>query len=243
MKRNAKLALICFSMCSLFAFTEAKAQVEEVEDTYVVEENVMEDLHSKDYARTDFYMSFLTMDQNSAIENALKLNMPQQGIGLGYNVKFNITDYFTPILNFGYNYGIRNYTLVPENEIGLDKRAYSHTIYSDLSFGGQMYFSKNHKNGLNISAGFGYDYGELHIATAEPGKVMVANQKIIQHGFYVPVGINFFFEGFSIGAVYRWRAFDIDMTVESLNNPLTSPINRNETLKMFPLEIRLGFEL
>jgi hypothetical protein len=106
-----------------------------------------------------------------------------------------------------------------------------------------MYFSKNHKNGLNISAGFGYDYGELHIATAESGKVMVANQKIIQHGFYVPVGITFFFEGFSIGAVYRWRAFDIDMTVESLNNPLTSPINRNETLKMFPLEIRLGFEL
>lgn len=243
MKRNAKLALICFSMCSLFAFTEAKAQEEVVEDTYVVEENVMEDLRSKDYARMDFYMSFLTMDQNSAIENALKLNMPQQGIGCGYNVKFIITDYFTPILNFGYNYGIRNYTLVPENEIGPDKRAYSHTIYSDLSFGGQMYFSKNHKNGLNISAGFGYDYGELHIATAEPGKVMVADQKIIQHGFYVPVGINFFFEGFSIGAVYRWRAFDIDMTIESLNEPLTSPINRNETLKMFPLEIRLGFEL
>lgn len=72
---------------------------------------------------------------------------------------------------------------------------------------------------------------------------MVANQKIIQHGFYVPVGITFFFGEFSIGAVYRWRAFDIDMTVESLNEPLTSPINRNETLKMFPLEIRLGVKL
>ncbi|MEE1112528.1 MAG: hypothetical protein UH077_05025 [Bacteroidales bacterium] len=257
MKRNAKLALICFSMCSLFAFTEAKAQVEKVAvqeiitDTFYVEDllegveevAVEENSSSKDLSRMDFYMSFLTMDQNSAIGNALNLNMPQQGIGCGYNVKFNITDYFTPNLNFGYNYGIRNYTLVPENEIGLDKRAYSHTIYSDISFGGQMYFSKNHKNGLNISAGFGYDYGELHIATAEPGKVMVANQKIIQHGFYVPVGITFFFGEFSIGAVYRWRAFDIDMTVESLNEPLTSPINRNETLKMFPLEIRLGVKL
>ena len=44
MKRNAKLALICFSMCSLFAFTEAKAQVEKVAvqevitDTFYVED-------------------------------------------------------------------------------------------------------------------------------------------------------------------------------------------------------------
>ena len=69
MKRNAKLALICFSMCSLFAFTEAKAQVVIEEEYYVeepageVEEVAVEEKKSFDEL-WEIYYSYSTMDFN-----------------------------------------------------------------------------------------------------------------------------------------------------------------------------------
>lgn len=242
MKKSFKKLAICLAVFSVATFN-LSAQ-EEIIEEFVTEEYVEENTETeKEDFRNGMYFSVLRVDQNSKIGEALDVTMPQQGIGVGYDWVFNITDYFTFNMNFGYSYGIRAYKNVPEGGVGYDKRTFSHSLYADMAFGTKMYFSKSHKTGLNIFAGFGYDYGELHIATAEPGKVMVANQKIFQHGFYVPAGLNFFFGNFSIGAVYRWRAFDIDMTVQSLNEPLLSPINRDETLKMFPIEIRLGFKL
>ena len=105
MKKNAKLALICFSMCSLFAFTEAKAQVVIEEEYYVeepageVEEVAVEEKKSSDF--TDFYFTFATMDANSGIAEDLGFAMPDKGIGLAYRMELPIgLDHFTVGFNF-----------------------------------------------------------------------------------------------------------------------------------------------
>lgn len=259
MKRNAKLALICFSMCSLFAFTEAKAQVEKVAvqevitDTFyvedllegveevAVEEVVVEEKESFD----DFweiYYSYSTMDFNyDLIANDLGATTPQHGIGIGMRAILPLgTDYFTMNYNFGYTFGIRQYS--DDYLEGTRSRTLSHTGFVDLGFGGQVFFTKNHKNGIGLSAGFGYDYSELHLSKAPQGYAMVLDSKVIQHAFYVPVGLRLFFGDFSLSGILRFPAFDIDMTIESRNPENISPIKEDRTLYMLPLEISLGFK-
>ena len=259
MKKNAKLALICFSMCSLFAFTEAKAQVEKVAvqevitDTFyvedllegveevAVEEVVVEEKESFD----DFweiYYSYSTMDFNyDLIANDLGATTPQHGIGIGMRAILPLgTDYFTMNYNFGYTFGIRQYS--DNIHEGTRSRTLSHTGFVDLGFGGQVFFTKNHKNGIGLSAGFGYDYSELHLSKAPQGYAMVLDSKVIQHAFYVPVGLRLFFGDFSLSGILRFPAFDIDMTIESRNPKNISPIKDGRTLYMLPLEISLGFK-
>lgn len=259
MKKNAKLALICFSMCSLFAFTEAKAQVEKVAvqevitDTFyvedllegveevAVEEVVVEEKESFD----DFweiYYSYSTMDFNyDLIANDLGATTPQHGIGIGMRAILPLgTDYFTMNYNFGYTFGIRQYS--DDYLEGTRSRTLSHTGFVDLGFGGQVFFTKNHKNGIGLSAGFGYDYSELHLSKAPQGYAMVLDSKVIQHAFYVPVGLRLFFGDFSLSGILRFPAFDIDMTIESRNPKNISPIKDGRTLYMLPLEISLGFK-
>ena len=214
MKRNAKLALICFSMCSLFAFTEAKAQVVieeeyyveepagEVEEVAVEEEEVaVEEKKSSDF--TDFYFTFATMGANSGIAEDLGFAMPDKGIGLAYRMELPIgLDHFTVGFNFGYTFGLRTYS---ENSLDMTKaRTFTHSAYVDYNIGARMFFSKNHKNGMSIYAGFGYDYGELHLSKSIQGYAMVLDSKVIQHAFYVPVGVKFFFGNFSLMANYRY---------------------------------------
>ena len=83
MKKNAKLALICFSMCSLFAFTEAKAQEVITEEVYV--EQAVEEKESFD----DFwevYYSYSTMDFNyDLIAKAAKNNPNYNFVLIGVN--------------------------------------------------------------------------------------------------------------------------------------------------------------
>lgn len=246
MKRNAKLALICFSMCSLFAFTEAKAQVEveelAVEEVVVeeVEEVAVEEKKSSDF--TDFYFTFATMDANSGIAEDLGFAMPDKGIGLAYRMELPIgLDHFTVGFNFGYTFGLRTYS--ENNSLDMTKaRTFTHSAYVDYNIGARMFFSKNHKNGMSIYAGFGYDYGELHLSKSIQGYAMVLDSKVIQHAFYVPVGVKFFFGNFSLMANYRYRAFDIDMTVESRNPLNKTSIKEGRTLNLFPLEIGIGFQ-
>lgn len=241
MKRNAKLALICFSMCSLFAFTEAKAQ-EEVEEL-AVEEVVVEEVEEVAVEEfTDFYFTFATMDANSGIAEDLGFAMPDKGIGLAYRMELPIgLDHFTVGFNFGYTFGLRTYS--ENNSLDMTKaRTFTHSAYVDYNIGARMFFSKNHKNGMSIYAGFGYDYGELHLSKSIEGYAMVLDSKVIQHAFYVPVGVKFFFGNFSLMANYRYRAFDIDMTVESRNPLNTTSIKEGRTLNLFPLEIGIGFQ-
>lgn len=239
MKKNAKLALICFSMCSLFAFTEAKAQ-EEVEEV-AVEEVIVEEKESFD----DFweiYYSYSTMDFNyDLIANDLGATTPQHGIGIGMRAIIPLgTDYFTMNYNFGYTFGIRQYS---NNYSDFTRnRTLSHTGFVDLGFGGQVFFTKNHKNGIGLSAGFGYDYSELHLSKAPAGYAMVLDSKVMQHAFYVPVGLRLFFGDFSLSGTLRFPVFDIDMTIESRNPQNFSPIKEDRTLYMLPLEIGIGFK-
>jgi hypothetical protein len=259
MKRNAKLALICFSMCSLFAFTEAKAQVEKVAvqevitDTFyvedlleVVEEVAVEEVVVEEKESFDdfweIYYSYSTMDFNyDLIANDLGATTPQHGIGIGMRAILPLgTDYFTMNYNFGYTFGIRQYS--DDYLEGTRSRTLSHTGFVDLGFGGQVFFTKNHKNGIGLSAGFGYDYSELHLSKAPQGYAMVLDSKVIQHAFYVPVGLRLFFGDFSLSGILRFPAFDIDMTIESRNPENISPIKDGRTLYMLPLEISLGFK-
>jgi hypothetical protein len=246
-------------MCSLFAFTEAKAQVEKVAvqevitDTFyvedllegveevAVEEVVVEEKESFD----DFweiYYSYSTMDFNyDLIANDLGATTPQHGIGIGMRAILPLgTDYFTMNYNFGYTFGIRQYS--DDYLEGTRSRTLSHTGFVDLGFGGQVFFTKNHKNGIGLSAGFGYDYSELHLSKAPQGYAMVLDSKVIQHAFYVPVGLRLFFGDFSLSGILRFPAFDIDMTIESRNPENISPIKDGRTLYMLPLEISLGFK-
>lgn len=248
MKRNLKLALAAVCLCSLSAFSGLKAQevvTEEVivgTDDYVDE--VVEEKSTSDFFDAEVYYSYLTMNPNKAIGDALGANMPEHGIGIGFRWLVNPTKHFLLGYNFGYSYGLRTYTepgTYTEPEPQFSKRTFTHNINVDFILGAKLYFSKNLKNGMDIFGGFGYDYGELHLSQAEPGFAMVASQKIIQHAFYVPVGIRFFFGDMSIAATYRWRAFDMDMTVESMLSQPISRIPANETLNLFPLEISIGF--
>lgn len=254
MKKNAKLALICFSMCSLFAFTEAKAQVEEVAvqeiitDTFYVEdllEGVEEVAVEEKESFDDFweiYYSYSTMDFNyDLIANDLGATTPQHGIGIGMRAILPLgTDYFTMNYNFGYTFGIRQYS--DNIHEGTRSRTLSHTGFVDLGFGGQVFFTKNHKNGIGLSAGFGYDYSELHLSKAPAGYAMVLDSKVMQHAFYVPVGLRLFFGDFSLSGTLRFPVFDIDMTIESRNPENFSPIKEDRTLYMLPLEIGIGFK-
>jgi hypothetical protein len=259
MKKNAKLALICFSMCSLFAFTEAKAQVEKVAvqevitDTFyvedlleVVEEPAVEEVVVEEKESFDdfweIYYSYSTMDFNyDLIANDLGATTPQHGIGIGMRAILPLgTDYFTMNYNFGYTFGIIQYS--DDYLEGTRSRTLSHTGFVDLGFGGQVFFTKNHKNGIGLSAGFGYDYSELHLSKAPQGYAMVLDSKVIQHAFYVPVGLRLFFGDFSLSGILRFPAFDIDMTIESRNPENISPIKDGRTLYMLPLEISLGFK-
>lgn len=239
MKKHAKLALICFSMCSLFAFTEAKAQEVITEEVYVEEAAVEEKESFDDF--WEIYYSYSTMEANRRIGGDLDARMPQHGIGVGMRMMLPLQiDYLTVGYTFGYTYGLREYTL------SLDKssksRTFTQSAFIDFNLGGQIFFSKNHKNGVNIFAGFGYDYGELQLSKAPAGYAMVLDSKVIQHAFYVPVGLKFFFGDISLSATYRFRAFDIDMTVESRNPENFSPIKDGRTLEMLPLEIGIGFK-
>jgi hypothetical protein len=239
MKRNAKLALICFSMCSLFAFTEAKAQEVITEEVYV--EQAVEEKESFD----DFweiYYSYSTMDFNfDLIANDLGALTPQHGIGIGMRAIIPLgTDYFTMNYNVGYTFGLREYS---NNYSDFTRnRTLSHTGFVDLGFGGQVFFTKNHKNGIGLSAGFGYDYSELHLSKAPAGYAMVLDSKVMQHAFYVPVGLRLFFGDFSLSGTLRFPVFDIDMTIESRNPQNSSPIKEDRTLYMLPLEIGIGFK-
>jgi hypothetical protein len=239
MKKHAKLALICFSMCSLFAFTEAKAQEVITEEVYV--EQAVEEKESFD----DFwevYYSYSTMDFNfDLIANDLGALTPQHGIGIGMRAIIPLgTDYFTMNYNVGYTFGLREYS---NNYSDLTRnRTLSHTGFVDLGFGGQVFFTKNHKNGIGLSAGFGYDYSELHLSKAPAGYAMVLDSKVMQHAFYVPVGLRLFFGDFSLSGTLRFPVFDIDMTIESRNPENLSPIKEDRTLYMLPLEIGIGFK-
>lgn len=240
MKKHAKLALICFSMCSLFAFTEAKAQEVITEEVYV--EQAVEEKESFD----DFweiYYSYSTMDFNyDLIANDLGATTPQHGIGIGMRAILPLgTDYFTMNYNFGYTFGLRQYS---DNYSEMTRnRTLSHTLYVDLGFGGQVFFTKNHKNGIGLSAGFGYDYSELQLSKAPAGYAMVLDSKVMQHAFYVPVGLRLFFGDFSLSGTLRFPVFDIDnMTIESRNPENFSPIKEDRTLYMLPLEIGIGFK-
>lgn len=239
MKKHAKLALICFSMCSLFAFTEAKAQEVITEEVYV--EQAVEEKESFD----DFweiYYSYSTMDFNyDLIANDLGATTPQHGIGIGMRAILPLgTDYFTMNYNFGYTFGLRQYS---DNYSEMTRnRTLSHTLYVDLGFGGQVFFTKNHKNGIGLSAGFGYDYSELQLSKAPAGYAMVLDSKVMQHAFYVPVGLRLFFGDFSLSGTLRFPVFDIDMTIESRNPQNLSPIKEDRTLYMLPLEIGIGFK-
>lgn len=239
MKKHAKLALICFSMCSLFAFTEAKAQEVITEEVYV--EQAVEEKESFD----DFwevYYSYSTMDFNyDLIAKDLGAETPQHGIGIGMRAIIPLgTDYFTMNYNFGYTFGLRQYS---DNILeGTRSRTLSHTLYVDLGFGGQVFFTENHKNGIGLSAGFGYDYSELHLSKAPAGYAMVLDSKVMQHAFYVPVGLRLFFGDFSLSGTLRFPVFDIDMTIESRNPQNFSPIKEDRTLYMLPLEIGIGFK-
>lgn len=248
MKRNLKLALAAVCLCSLSAFSGLKAQevvTEEVivgTDEYVDE--VVEEKSTSDLFDAEVYYSYLTMNPNKAIGDALGANMPEHGIGVGFRWMVNPTKHFLFGYNLGFSYGLRTYTeSEPDpNIIQFSKRTFTQNINLDVFFGAKLYFTKNLKNGMDIFGGFGYDYGELHLSQAEPGYAMVASQKIIQHAFYVPVGIRFFFGDMSIAATYRWRAFDMDMTVESMLSQPISHIPANETLNLFPLEISIGLK-
>jgi hypothetical protein len=239
MKKHAKLALICFSMCSLFAFTEAKAQEVITEEVYV--EQAVEEKESFD----DFwevYYSYSTMDFNfDLIANDLGALTPQHGIGIGMRAIIPLgTDYFTMNYNVGYTFGLREYS---NNYSDFTRnRTLSHTGFVDLGFGGQVFFTKNHKNGIGLSAGFGYDYSELHLSKAPAGYAMVLDSKVMQHAFYVPVGLRLFFGDFSLSGTLRFPVFDIDMTIESRNPQNSSPIKEDRTLYMLPLEIGIGFK-
>lgn len=239
MKKHAKLALICFSMCSLFAFTEAKAQEVITEEVYV--EQAVEEKESFD----DFwevYYSYSTMDFNfDLIANDLGALTPQHGIGIGMRTIIPLgTDYFTMNYNFGYTFGLRQYS---NNYSDFTRnRTLSHTGFVDLGFGGQVFFTKNHKNGIGLSAGFGYDYSELHLSKAPAGYAMVLDSKVMQHAFYVPVGLRLFFGDFLLSGTLRFPVFDIDMTIESRNPQNFSPIKEDRTLYMLPLEIGIGFK-
>lgn len=239
MKKHAKLALICFSMCSLFAFTEAKAQEVITEEVYV--EQAVEEKESFD----DFwevYYSYSTMDFNfDLIANDLGALTPQHGIGIGMRAIIPLgTDYFTMNYNFGYTFGLRQYS---NNYSDFTRnRTLSHTMFVDLGFGGQVFFTKNHKNGIGLSAGFGYDYSELQLSKAPAGYAMVLDSKVMQHAFYVPVGLRLFFGDFSLSGTLRFPVFDIDMTIESRNPQNLSPIKEDRTLYMLPLEIGIGFK-
>ena len=239
MKKHAKLALICFSMCSLFAFTEAKAQEVITEEVYV--EQAVEEKESFD----DFwevYYSYSTMDFNfDLIANDLGALTPQHGIGIGMRAIIPLgTDYFTMNYNVGYTFGLREYS---NNYSDFTRnRTLSHTGFVDLGFGGQVFFTKNHKNGIGLSAGFGYDYSELHLSKAPAGYAMVLDSKVMQHAFYVPVGLRLFFGDFSLSGTLRFPVFDIDMTIESRNPENFSPIKEDRTLYMLPLEIGIGFK-
>ena len=239
MKEHAKLALICFSMCSLFAFTEAKAQEVITEEVYV--EQAVEEKESFD----DFwevYYSYSTMDFNfDLIANDLGALTPQHGIGIGMRAIIPLgTDYFTMNYNFGYTFGLRQYS---NNYSDFTRnRTLSHTMFVDLGFGGQVFFTKNHKNGIGLSAGFGYDYSELQLSKAPAGYAMVLDSKVMQHAFYVPVGLRLFFGDFLLSGTLRFPVFDIDMTIESRNPQNLSPIKEDRTLYMLPLEIGIGFK-
>lgn len=238
MKKHAKLALICFSMCSLFAFTEAKAQ--EVTEEVITEEAVEEKESFDDF--WEVYYSYSTMDFNyDLIANDLGAETPQHGIGIGMRAIIPLgTDYFTMNYNFGYTFGLRQYS---DNILeGTRSRTLSHTLYVDLGFGGQVFFTKNHKNGIGLSAGFGYDYSELQLSKAPVGYAMVLDSKVMQHAFYVPVGLRLFFGDFSLSGTLRFPVFDIDMTIESRNPQNFSPIKEDRTLYMLPLEIGIGFK-
>ena len=240
MKRNAKLALICFSMCSLFAFTEAKAQEVITEEVYV-EEAAVEEKKSFDEL-WEIYYSYSTMDFNfDLIANDLGALTPQHGIGIGMRAIIPLgPDYFTMNYNDGYTFGLREYS---NNYSDFTRnRTLSHTGFVDLGFGGQVFFTKNHKNGIGLSAGFGYDYSELHLSKAPAGYAMVLDSKVMQHAFYVPVGLRLFFGDFSLSGTLRFPVFDIDMTIESRNPQNFSPIKEDRTLYMLPLEIGIGFK-
>lgn len=237
MKTRTKLALICFSMCSLFAFSGLKAQ-EVIEEEFYVDD-LIDASSKKSNSFMEVYYSYSTMEANRRIGGDLDARMPQHGIGVGMRMMLPLqTDYFTVGYTFGYTYGLREYTLSLDKS--LKSRTFTQSAFIDLNLGGQIFFSKNHKNGVNIFAGFGYDYGELQLSKAPAGYAMVLDSKVMQHAFYVPVGLKFFFGDISLSATYRFRAFDIDMTVESRNPENFSPIKDGRTLEMFPLEIGLG---
>ena len=88
MKRNLKLALAAVCLCSLSAFSGLKAQevvTEEVivgTDEYVDE--VVEEKSTSDFFDVEGYYSYLTMNPNKAIGDALGANMPEHGIGVGF---------------------------------------------------------------------------------------------------------------------------------------------------------------
>ena len=233
MKKHAKLALICFSMCSLFAFSGLKAQ-EVIEEEFYVDD-LIDASSKKSNSFMEVYYSYSTMDFNfDLIANDLGALTPQHGIGIGMRAIIPLgTDYFTMNYNVGYTFGLREYS---NNYSDFTRnRTLSHTGFVDLGFGGQVFFTKNHKNGIGLSAGFGYDYSELHLSKAPAGYAMVLDSKVMQHAFYVPVGLKFFFGDISLSATYRFRAFDIDMTVESCNSENSTVIKEGRTLEMFPL--------
>ena len=111
MKRNLKLALAAVCLCSLSAFSGLKAQevvTEEVivgTDEYVDEE--VEKKSTSDIFDVEGYYSYLTMNPNKAIGDALGANMPEHGIGFGFRWLVNPTKHFLFGYNFGFSYGLR----------------------------------------------------------------------------------------------------------------------------------------
>ncbi len=209
-----------------------------------------------DFSRSPYkletYFSYSMFNENKSIGRQLGVDMPEYGIGGGIRMNLPVTKYFGFGYNFGGIYGIRQYTNAPRNdnhelilEDAMDARTYFYSFYMDFVLSGNIYFSKSLKQGMNIFAGIGYDYMELHVDKGQPGHALVADQKIMQHGCSIPMGLRFFFGNVSLTATYRLRAFDVNMTVEeqragALENGQT-PIRNNQTLKMMPLELSLGF--
>lgn len=248
LKRIATAICLVALLVSPFAFAAAQNETtDKVIMSYEAEDEEIDESSSNSDFLMDFYFSFLTMDKNKNIGDQIGAKMPKYGIGLGYRSIFGSKSYFYRAWNFGGYYGFRTYTYAPTDNEGnalnstdRDVRSSMYSFNMDFALGGSIFFTKNRNNGVNLFAGFGFDYTAVKIDKAKPGNAMYYDYTIAQYGFYVPMGVRLFFKGVTLTATYRLRAFDIDMTIKDRKS---TTISADETLKQMPLEISLGIPI
>lgn len=248
LKRIATAICLVALLVSPFTFASAQNKTTDKAITsYETEDEKIDESFSSCGSMMDVYFSFLTMDANKNIGDQIGAKMPKYGIGLGYRMVFNRTSHFYSAWNLGGYYGFRTYTYAPTDNDGnalnstdRDIRASMASFNMDLTFGGSIFFTKDRNNGVNLFAGFGFDFTTVEIDKAKPGNAMYYDYTIMQSAFYVPMGVRFFFKNVTLTATYRLRAFDIDMTVKDRKSTI---ISADETLKQMPLEISLGIPI